>query len=436
MTLPNLLSPYPSIKTKKVISYQEKIIQRFPALASGDFVLFVTGQLVSVIGTWMQATALPYLAYRISGRPLDLGLIGFSNTLPTLLFALPAGVLVERWDKRKTVILFQAIMSIQAFGLAYLAYKGHIQIWHIVALAFFFGSAVSIEVTARQSMLIELTGRDALPSAIALQTTAFNVGRVLGPLVAAWLISTTGNEGSVFLVNGFSYLFVIAGLFIASTRFKEDKEIGEKKSLRNEFSEGVTYIRNNTTALSVVLLAALVGFFGIPLIQQIPAVARDVLATVMDTEAMVATRTSNLYAAQGAGALVAAFLAAYLSSTDKQKMLSLGQLFFVIPIIGLGFARSTNLALILLLFVGWGTVTLLVTMNTLIQLDVPNELRGRVFSVYFWALQGVAPFGSIFTGWIAQTWDVPTAIVIGGTICLFGILSIRLFVQNASKLSA
>jgi len=419
-----------------VIRYKEKIIERFPALASRDFVLFVTGQLVSVIGTWMQATALPYLAYRISGRPLDLGLIGFSNTLPTLLFALPAGVLVERWDKRKTVILFQAIMSIQAFGLAYLAYKGHIQIWHIVALAFFFGSAVSIEVTARQSMLIELTGRDALPSAIALQTTAFNVGRVLGPLVAAWLIAATGSEWSVFLVNGLSYIFVIAGLVIAQTRFKEEKTVEENKSLKNEFKEGVTYIRNNTVTLSVVLLAALVGFFGIPLIQQIPAVARDVLATVMDTEAMIASRTSSLYAAQGVGALVAAFLAAYLISTDKQKMLSLGQLSFVVPIIGLGFARNTNLALMLLVFVGWGTVTQLVTMNTLIQLDVPNELRGRVFSVYFWALQGVAPFGSIFIGWIAQTWNVPTAIIIGGTICLFGILLIRVTLQNTRKLSA
>src|SRR5262245_34062325 len=167
----------------------------------------------------MQATALPYLAYRISGRPLDLGLIGVANTLPTLLFALPAGVLVERWDKRRTVILFQAIMSLQAFGLAYLAFTGRIQIWHIVALAFFFGSAVSIEVTARQAMLVELAGREALPSAIALQTTAFNFGRVIGPLSAAWLISTTGNEGSVFLANGISFLFVIFGLFLAQTRF-------------------------------------------------------------------------------------------------------------------------------------------------------------------------------------------------------------------------
>jgi MFS family permease len=405
--------------------FRAKLIERFPALASRDFVIFVIGQLVSVVGTWAQATALPYLAYRISGRPLDLGLIGFSTTLPTLLFALPAGVLVERWDKRKTVIFFQSIMSIQAIGLAFLAFTNRLEIWHIVALAFLFGSAVSIEVTARQSMLIELAGREALPSAIALQTTAFNTGRVLGPLMAAWLISTTGNEGSVFLVNGISFLFVIAGLVVARTRFKVGNEAQSRSGLRSEFRQGIIYIRNHTAVMSVILMATLIGFFGIPLIQQIPAVARDVLKTALDTETMVATRTSNLYAAQGVGALTAALLAAYLSSVDKNKMLQLGQAAFVFPIIALGFVRDSTIAYMLLTLVGWGTVTQLVMMNTMIQVEVPDGLRGRVFSVYFWALQGVAPFGSIVIGWIAQTWNVPVTIIVGGTTCLLGILAIR-----------
>ena len=375
----------------------------------------------------MQSTALPYLAYRISGRPLDLGLIGVANTLPTLLFALPAGVLVERWDKRKTVILFQAIMSLQAFGLAYLAFTGRIQIWHIVALAFFFGSAVSIEVTARQAMLIELAGREALPSAIALQTTAFNFGRVIGPLGAAWLISTTGNEGSVFLANGISFVFVILGLFLARTRFKVSEQENKERNLRSEFKEGLTYIRNNTVVAAVILMAALVGFFGIPLVQQLPALARDVFQTGVDTEAIVANRTSNLYAAQGVGAIIAALIVAYFSSIDKQRMLWIGQTIFVLPMIALGFARTIQAALVLMPLIGLGTVIQLVSMNTLIQIAVPNALRGRVFSIYFWALQGVAPFGSFVIGWIAQNWNVPTTIVVGGTICLVGIIVIRLF---------
>jgi len=407
-----------------------KLTERFPALASRDYVIFVVGQLLSVIGTWAQSTALPYLAYRISGRPFDLGLIGFSNTLPTLLFALPAGVLVERWDKRQTVIVLQAVMALQAFGLAWLAYTNRLQIWHIIALAFFFGSAVSIEVTARQSMLIELAGREALPSAIALQTTAFNTGRVLGPMLAAWLISATGSEGSVFLANGISFLFVIAGLLVARTRFKVRKEAKAKGGLKEEFRAGIAYIRSSPVVLSVILMAALVGFFGVPLTQQIPAVARDVLKSALDTETAIATRTSNLYAAQGVGALTAAFLAAYLASANRQNMLMLGQASFVFPIIALGFVRDVNAALFLLALVGWGTVTQLVTMNTLIQVEVPDHLRGRVFSVYFWALQGVAPFGSIVIGWMAQTWNVPVTIIVGGTTCLIGILAIRLTLRK------
>ena len=412
------------------------IARRFPALTSRDYVLFIIGQLISVIGTWMQATALPYLAYRMTGRPLDLGIIGFSNSLPTLLFALPAGVLVERMDKRKVVILFQALMSIQAFGLAFLTYTGRIQIWHIVLLAFFYGSAVSVEVTARQAMLIELTGRDALPSAIALQTTAFNVGRVIGPLVAAWIISTTGGEGAVFLVNAISFLFVIAGLFLAQTRYRIQQESGTQRNLRSEFKAGLAYIRSNTVVMSVILMAALVGFFGIPLVQQIPALARDVLRTLADTETMVATRTSNLYAVQGVGALIAAFMAATLATSNKHRMLMMGNVSFVIPIILLGLTTKINIALVLLAFIGWGTVTQLVMMNTLVQTEVPDTLRGRVFSVYFWALQGVAPFGSIVIGWIAQTWKVPVAAIVSGTICLLGIILIRLTLRNRQKSSA
>ena len=412
------------------------VARRFPALGSRDYVLFIIGQLISVVGTWMQATALPYLAYRISGRPLDLGIIGFSNTLPTLLFALPAGVLVERWDKRKTVIIFQALMSLQAFGLTYLAYTGQIKMWHIVGLAFFYGSAVAVEVTARQAMLIELTGKDALPSGIALQTTAFNVGRVLGPLCAAWIIASTGGESAVFLANAVSFVFVIGGLMLAQTRFKVDHKPDPQRNLLHEFKEGIRYIRGNVVVMSVVLMAALVGFFGIPLVQQIPAMARDVLKTLADTEAMVATRTSNLYAAQGVGALIAAFLAATWSTSNKQKMLLLGQVSFILPIIALGLTLQINIALVLLAFIGWGTVTQLVMMNTLVQTEVPDQLRGRVFSVYFWALQGVAPFGSIVIGWIAQTWNVPMAAIISGTICLLGIIIIRLTLRNGGKTSA
>jgi MFS family permease len=413
------------------------ILRRFPALASRDYILFLVGQFISVIGTWMQNTAQPYLAYRISGRPLDLGLIGFAATLPTLLLALPAGVLVERWDKRRTVIVFQSIMSLQAFGLAALTFTGHIQIWHIAVFALIFGAASAVEITARQAMLIELAGREALPSAIALQTTAFNVGRVIGPLVASWLLTSTGTEASVFLANGVSFVFVIIGLIIAQTRFKIPREVEGQLSLAAEFREGMAYIRRNTLVATIIVMAALVGFFGFPLVQQIPALARDVMRTASDTESAVAARTSLLYAAQGAGALTAAVLAAYLNaSRNKGVMMALGQVAFILPLIVLGYAPNTAISLVLLVLIGWGTVTQLVAMNTLIQVSVPNGLRGRVFSVYLWALQGVAPFGSLMIGWLAQNWGVPLAALIGGLISLVTIGGLHLLSPGVRRAQA
>ena len=374
----------------------------------------------------MHNTAQPYLAYRITGRPLDLGIIGFAATLPTLIFALPAGVLVERWDKRKTVIILQAIMSLQAFGLAALTLTGRVQIWHITLLAFIFGTASAVEITARQAMLIELAGREALPSAIALQTTAFNLGRILGPSLAAPLLAA-GSEGLVFLVNGISFLFVIGGLLLARTRYKVPREANQEFSLGAEFREGLSYIRKNNVVASIILMSTLLGFFGMPLLQQIPALGRDVLQTVHDTEQIVATRTSQLYIAQGFGALTAAFLAAFFSASKRKGLaLILGQASFILALIALGLARNLSLSLGLLILIGYGSVTQLVTMNTLIQLQVPNGLRGRVFAMYLWALQGVAPFGSLLIGGLAQTWGVPLATMVGGLVMLVTVGALHL----------
>jgi len=404
-----------------------RLERRFPALASRDFLLFLTGQFASVIGTWMHNTAQPYLAYRISGRPLDLGIIGFATTLPILLLALPVGVLVERWDKRKTVITVQTIMALLALGLAALTFSGLVKIWHIIIFAFIFGSASTVEITGRQSMLIELAGREALPSAIALQTTAFNIGRILGPLAASWLITSTGTEGSVFLANGISFLFVIGGLLIAKTQYKVAHENSEKKGMRVEFREGISYIRKDSLVSTIILMSAVIGFFGFPLLQQIPALARDVVKTLNDTEAIIATRTSLLYAAQGVGAFIAAFMATLLSSArNKGQRLAWGQAAFIAPMIALGYVSHLGISLVLLLVIGWGTVTQLVTINTLIQLQVPDELRGRVFSVFLWALQGVAPFGSLLIGWLAQNWGVSFSALVGGITALVIIGSLHL----------
>ncbi|HSL44323.1 MAG TPA: MFS transporter, partial [Anaerolineales bacterium] len=172
-------------------------------------------------------------------------------------------------------------------------------------------------------------------------------------------------------------------------------------------------------------------------VQQIPALARDVLRTASDTETMVAARTSLLYAAQGAGALTAALLAAYMSSDPgKGLMVTLGQIAFIFPLIALGYVPDLTISLFLLVLIGWGTVTQLVSMNTLIQVSVPNGLRGRVFSVYLWALQGVAPFGSLLIGWLAQNWGVPLAALIGGLVSLITIGGLHIISPDVRRAQA
>jgi MFS family permease len=399
--------------------FQRFFASHFPALTSRDYAIFWVGQFLSVIGTWMQNTTLPYVAYQITGSSLDLGLIGFATTLPMLFITLPAGVIVEHLDKRKTVIAMQSVMMFQAFMLAALTLSGNLRIWHITVLAFVLGTASAIEITARQAMLIELAGREALPNAIAVQTTAFNLGRVIGPTIAAAFLTLTNGAGMVFLSNGISYIFVIGGLFFVRTRYKVQGESSGNRSLRAEFGEGQRYIRQNPLVSQIIIMMAVVGFFGFPLLQQIPAVAKDVLAQATDTEQIVAARNSALYTFQGIGALVAAFSIAFFTSYKKKGIwLTFGQYAFVLAVIALSFMRTAVPAYILLMLIGWGTVTQLAIMNVLIQMQVPNGLRGRVFSTYLWAIQGVAPFGSLLTGWWAQTWGVPLTLLACGMIIL------------------
>jgi MFS family permease len=355
---------------------------RLPAFASRDFRIFLAGQFISLIGTWMQTTVQAYLAYRITGQPIYLGIIGMASTLPTLLFTLPGGVWVERLDKRKVVIVLQAVMMVQAFALAALTLAGVVTIWHIVLLAFVLGAANSIEITARQAMLIELVGRDALPNAIALQSTAFNVARVLGPALAAPLlvIFTSNGEGWAFFVNGVSYLVVILGLF-AIHPAPRNAQVGSpgQPGMLSQFREGQRYIRQTVLVLLVILMAAVPGLLAFPVIQQVPAIARDVLQQPGDTDALVAARNSAMVTAQGAGALIAALMLTLFGNIRRKGLLMMaGQFAFSIALIGIALSRQIATTLPMMMLFGWGTVTALATSNTVIQLVVPDELRGRV----------------------------------------------------------
>ena len=408
-----------------------KISDRFPALASRDFTIFWVGQFISLTGTWMQNTTLPFLAYRLTGSPFILGLIGFSATLPTLLLALPGGVLVEHLDKRKTVIVMQAIMMVQAFLLAFLALSGLIRIWHIILLAFLLGTANAIEITARQAMLIELVGKPALPNAIALQSTIFNLARVLGPSLTGVVLLLVQNQGEgwAFFANGISFLFVIGGLFFVRTPYGDANHQASLAStdIPKEFKEGWRYIRGNTLILLIIIMSAWMGFFGFPFPQQIPAVAANVLHQAADTDKIIQARNSLLYLSMGVGALVAAlFVSAFSHLRRKGLLMMIGEFAFAGVLVLVAFTHNIPFMLVLIGVLGWSMVSQMMMMNTLIQLDVPDTLRGRVYSVYLWAVQGVAPFGSLFIGWLAQAAGVPEAALVGGSLCLLAAVFVHI----------
>ena len=413
------------------------LTRRYPALASSNFRIFLLGQFVSLIGTWMQNTTQPYLAYRITGQPIYLGLIGFAAALPALLFMLPGGVLVERMDKRKVVIVMQTVMMLQALTLGALALSGQIVIWHIVALAVVLGVANSIEITARQAMLIELVGKEALPNAIALNSTVFNMARVLGPALVAPLLVLLHEQGEgwAFIANAVSYLFVIISLFFVHISREHSSNIGQRESAMQQFREGQRYIRGTIVVAVLILMAAVPGFFGFPAIQQVPVFARDVFRQLGDTEAIVAARNSAMIVAQGVGALIASITLATFSMMKRKGMfLIIGQFVFSLALVGIAFTRDIGVSLPLMMLIGFGTVTALAMTNTLIQLLVPNQLRGRVISTYLWALQGVAPFGSLFMGWLAQSFGAPTAVLTGGLICLALVIIVQVLTPTIRQL--
>jgi MFS family permease len=321
----------------------------------------------------------------------------------------------------------QAIMMIQAFVLGYLTLMGLVTIWDIIGLAFVLGIANAIEITARQSMIIELVDRQAMPNAIALNSTIFNLARVIGPSFSTpfMLLIQNNGEGWAFVANGISYLFVIGGLLLIKSKSLINIT-APKPNLIADFREGQSYIRKTSQLALLILMVTIPSFFGFPFSQQMPVFASKVFSAVGDTEAVIATRNSLLITAQGAGALIAALtLAIFSNLKHKGLALTIGQIFFACALIGFSLAHSVGLAMVLLIFIGWGTVTHLAMTNTLIQLMITNDFRGRVISTYFWAQSGVAPFGSLFIGWLAQNWGAPFAVMIGGGICLIAYLIIQ-----------
>ncbi|MBK9008868.1 MAG: MFS transporter [Anaerolineae bacterium] len=408
---------------------------RFPALTSRDFAIFWLGHLLSLVGTSMQNTAQPLLAYRLSGRPLDLGVIGFAFALPTFFLAFPSGVLVERWDKRKAVMILQAVMMIETLVLAVLTLTGRIQIWHIIVLSMVLGIATTFEITARQSMLIELVGGDLLPNAIALQSTAFNMSRVLGPALAAplLLILPSNGEGWIFLLNALSFGAILISLF--SVRLMHRVEpTPSNQSIARDFLDGGRYILAHRNIAAIILLAAILGLFGMPVMQQIPVLAKMFLRRSATPNPLWMPAIARCISRWGLARSRRLCRSRSTIPRIRGERGSFWRSGFHCRIVGHRILNRFWFAVALVaLFMGWGGVTQFATMNTLLQTQVANDLRGRVYSVYLWSFQGIAPFGSLLIGWMTQNLSLPVTAMVCGVVCLFGLGGIQLFFPRRAQ---
>lgn len=386
----------------------------FRSLQHRNYRLFFSGQSISLIGTWMQRIALPWLVYRMTGSEVLLGVVGFVAQIPSFLLAPVAGVLIDRWSRYRVLLVTQVISMIQAGILAWLSLTGALDIWHIIVLSLAMGCINAFDMPARHSFVIDMVeNKDDMGNAIALNSMMFNGARLIGPSVAGIVLATTG-EGICFLINALSYIFIIISLLAMHV-----PAIGEKKKetkIFSELKEGLAYTFGFPPIKSIILLLGLVSLMGASYQVLMPVYAKDILHGDSHTFGF-------LMGAAGAGALLGAV---YLAS--RESVMKLGRL---IPaatallsagLIALAFNSSFLVSMFLMFFTGLGMMAQTAASNTIIQTITDDDKRGRVMSLYTMALMGTAPFGSLLAGWMAKLLGTPWTIFIGGAACLIGAL--------------
>lgn len=392
--------------------------QRFPALYVRDFRVFWIGQVISFSGTWMQSTAQGWLVYSLTRSPLYLGIVAAASSLPVLLFTLLGGVAADRFRKKTLLIITQSLSILPALLLGMMTDFKIITPLHIIVIAFSLGIINAFDLPARQSFLIEMVQRGRLTNAIALNSAAFNGARILGPLMAGFAIAYTG-VATCFYINALSFLAAIAALIkIKGTPLKPTPLTigsGTKDIFRNyinDLREGLLFIRGNKDILRIMMLVAIFSLFGIPFVTLLPVFAEDIL--------MVGAKgLGYLGGASGIGAFTAALIIAYRGEIRaKGILMSIAALIFSLSLMAFSVSRYYTASLIILIFTGWGIVTFLALGNSFVQLTVPDELRGRVMSVYTLLFLGLSPIGNSLIGLIADIFGAKRAIAIDSIICL------------------
>jgi len=394
--------------------FRLQLASTFRSLQYRNYRLFFSGQILSLIGTWIQRVALPWLVYRMTGSAVLLGVVGFAGQIPTFLLAPVAGVITDRFDRYTILIATQILAMAQALTLAVLFFTGTIAVWHIIVLAVTLGMINAFDMPSRQALVIDMVDkREDLGNAIALNSSMVNAARLIGPSIAGILIAVT-NEGVCFLVNGLSYGFVIVSLVLM--RFPTSRRTSLKTHILPGLRQGFTYAFGSVPIRAIILLLATISLMGMPYTVLMPIFAAKVLHGG-------SYAFGFLMGAAGTGALVGAlFLASRKSVLGLGRIIVIAATLFGLSLVAFSLSRVFWVSLALMVFAGMGLTVQMASSNTIIQTIVDDDKRGRVMSLYMMAFIGTAPFGSLLAGALADRIGAPETLMIGGTVCAAGAL--------------
>lgn len=389
-----------------------RIPHLFRALESRNFRLFTTGQIISLIGTWMQQMAMSWLVYRLTGSTVLLGLIAFLGQIPGFFIAPVAGMLADHFDRRRILLVAQILAMAQALALAYLSFTNQVEVWHVLYLSAFLGIVTGIDIPVRQTFVADLlTRKEDLSNAISINSSIFNGTRLIGPAVAGFMIATVG-EKWCFMINAVSYVAVLVALLSMRLPAHEAKprHTGYIQGIR----EGFTYAWRFPPIRSILMLVGLVSLVGLPYSVLMPVYAREILHGGADTLGM-------LMGATGAGALTGAlYMAGRSSVLGLGRIIPTATVVFGLGLIAFSQSHMLWLSLILLFVAGLGMMLQLASSNIILQTVTDEDKRGRVLSLYTMSFLGMTPLGSLLIGTLAENIGVSTTLTIGGTLCIIG----------------
>jgi MFS family permease len=402
------------MNTKTTFSqeYSNRFKSIFRTLRYRNYRLFFGGQLISLIGTWMQQIAMTWLVYRLTNSPLLLGVVGFASQMPTFLLSPFAGVLADRMNPHRIIITTQTLAMIQAAVLAILTLTGNISVWQIISLSVFLGLVNAFDIPARQTFVLEMIeNKEDLGNAIALNSSMFNGARLIGPSIAGMLLVVIG-EGMCFLLNAVSFIAVIAALL--AMKLPERKQHTHSNGVVRGLKEGFSYAFGFASIRYILLLVALVSAMGMPYTVLMPVFAKDILEGGPHT-------LGFLMGATGVGAMTGAlYLASRKTVVGLGRWIAIAAAIFGVGLIGFSFARVLWLSMGLLFVTGFGMMTQMASCNTILQTIVEDDKRGRVMSFYTMAFMGMAPLGSLLAGSLASKIGAPHTLLISGILCIIG----------------